>query len=144
MKTPKIVKKALSSAAYEVGYGKPPKSGQFKPGRSGNPKGRPRRQPTTEDLFLKEAARLIGVRVGDQIAHVSRREALVRRVFQMGLEGNPKLIAMLVSILFRGEAAHAFAAEAAPDVDAAPPLDEETLRRMFERFQHLGEPGKES
>ena len=25
---------------YEVGYGKPPKSTQFKPGRSGNPKGR--------------------------------------------------------------------------------------------------------
>ena len=27
---------------YEVGYGKPPKSGQFKPGQSGNPKGRPK------------------------------------------------------------------------------------------------------
>jgi len=27
---------------YEVGYGKPPKHGQFKPGQSGNPKGRPK------------------------------------------------------------------------------------------------------
>ena len=27
---------------YEVGYGRPPKSGQFKKGQSGNPKGRPR------------------------------------------------------------------------------------------------------
>jgi hypothetical protein len=26
----------------EVGYGKPPKHGQFKPGKSGNPRGRPR------------------------------------------------------------------------------------------------------
>ena len=25
---------------YEIGYGKPPKSGQFKRGESGNPKGR--------------------------------------------------------------------------------------------------------
>ena len=27
---------------YEVGYGKPPKSKRFKPGASGNPKGRPK------------------------------------------------------------------------------------------------------
>ena len=29
---------------YEVGYGKPPKHTQFKPGQSGNRKGRPRGQ----------------------------------------------------------------------------------------------------
>jgi hypothetical protein len=27
---------------YEVGYGKPPQSTQFKKGKSGNPKGRPK------------------------------------------------------------------------------------------------------
>jgi hypothetical protein len=27
---------------YSVGYGRPPKHTRFKPGRSGNPKGRPR------------------------------------------------------------------------------------------------------
>lgn len=30
---------------YEIGYGKPPKASQFKPGFSGNPKGRAKRQP---------------------------------------------------------------------------------------------------
>ncbi|WP_426610578.1 DUF5681 domain-containing protein [Bradyrhizobium sp. McL0616] len=29
-----------------VGYGRPPKQSQFKPGSSGNPRGRPRRKPT--------------------------------------------------------------------------------------------------
>lgn len=29
-----------SNDGYEVGYGKPPKSGQFKPGQSGNPGGK--------------------------------------------------------------------------------------------------------
>lgn len=33
-------------AKDSVGYGKPPKSGQFKRGRSGNPAGRPKKQPT--------------------------------------------------------------------------------------------------
>lgn len=30
------------TSGYEVGYGKPPKDTQFKTGRSGNPKGRPK------------------------------------------------------------------------------------------------------
>ena len=29
-------------ASYDVGYGKPPASTRFKPGQSGNPKGRPK------------------------------------------------------------------------------------------------------
>ena len=33
-------------ASYEVGYGKPPLSGRFRAGVSGNPKGRPKRKPT--------------------------------------------------------------------------------------------------
>ncbi|SEP45306.1 hypothetical protein SAMN02990966_06487 [Rhodospirillales bacterium URHD0017] len=31
-----------TSGSYEVGHGKPPKHGQFKKGKSGNPKGRPK------------------------------------------------------------------------------------------------------
>src|SRR5262249_40666570 len=31
---------------YEVGYGKPPKKSRFKPGSSGDPKGRPKREPS--------------------------------------------------------------------------------------------------
>ena len=33
---------------YEVGFGKPPERTRFKKGRSGNPKGRPRKKP---DLY---------------------------------------------------------------------------------------------
>jgi len=147
MRTPTPGKDGLPSAPFDVGYGKPPKSGQFKPGQSSNAKGRPKRPPTTEDLFLKEAARLVCVRVGDQVVQVSRREALVRRVFQMALEGNLKATAMLVPILFQSEVARA---ERGPvpetmqawDSGVAP--DEETLRRMFERFHHLREPEEPS
>jgi Family of unknown function (DUF5681) len=33
-------------ADYSVGYGKPPRNRRFRPGVSGNPKGRPKRKPT--------------------------------------------------------------------------------------------------
>lgn len=35
---------------YEVGYGKPPKSGQFKPGRSGNVSGQKRKREAVLDI----------------------------------------------------------------------------------------------
>ena len=34
------------SKSYEVGYGRPPKKFQFKPGRSGNPTGTKRKAPS--------------------------------------------------------------------------------------------------
>lgn len=35
--------------SYQVGYGKPPKDSQFKPGQSGNPAGRPKRKPSIKE-----------------------------------------------------------------------------------------------
>lgn len=37
----------------EVGYKKPPKASQFKPGQSGNPKGRPKKKKMTDEEALK-------------------------------------------------------------------------------------------
>jgi hypothetical protein len=59
-----------SQQNYTVGFGKPPKASQFKPGRSGNPKGRPKGRPTVEQLLLEEAARLVKVKVGDAVVHI--------------------------------------------------------------------------
>jgi hypothetical protein len=39
---------------YEVGYGKPPKSGQFKKGISGNPSGRPKKPSDFLSVLMKE------------------------------------------------------------------------------------------
>ena len=49
-------------AQYEIGYGKPPKSHQWRPGESGNPQGRPRgsrNKPTLAYFLHAEAAKLL-------------------------------------------------------------------------------------
>ena len=42
--------KELQDKAYEVGYKSPPREGQWKPGQSGNPGGRPKWKPISDEL----------------------------------------------------------------------------------------------
>ena len=67
----------LQKTRYEIGYAKPPAKSQFKPGQSGNVKGRPRKKPKPsgvpqgwdqryKNIFLEEAYRTILIREGDK------------------------------------------------------------------------------
>src|SRR5581483_2766479 len=53
-----------------VGYGRPPKQHQFKPGQSGNPKGRPKGAPTLQEIMAKEATKHIKIKQGENIVTV--------------------------------------------------------------------------
>ena len=81
---------------YEVGYGKPPKHTQFKPGQSGNSKGR-----TPGSLSAaEEARRLLDEKVPtkDGRKKVSRRHMLMRAMFNSALNGNVNAFNALVRL----------------------------------------------
>jgi len=73
---------------YRVGYCNPPKSGQFKPGQKANPHGRPKGQPSQEQILLEEAARLVKIKIGDEVKHVTKERAIIRRLMDMAALGN--------------------------------------------------------
>src|SRR4051794_37806377 len=73
---------------YEVGFSKPPKHSQFKRGRSGNPKGRPKgiKNFKTE---LKEALALpVTVTHGKKKKTVSTAKAILLRIREKALGGD--------------------------------------------------------
>lgn len=83
--------------SYQVGYGKPPVTTRFKPGQSGNPKGRPRgarnRLPALNEerlkgIILQEAYRTIKVREGEKNITVPIATAVVRAVAVNAAKGN--------------------------------------------------------
>ena len=76
------------TATYTVGYCKPPQATQFKPGQSGNPSGRKRRQKTSIETLNDELARTIVTREGDKTSRITRMTAIIRRFIQKLLVGD--------------------------------------------------------
>lgn len=84
---------------YEVGYCKPPKSGQFKPGVSGNSKGRPKLIKDFNSDVLEEMQEIITITEGNKIKKMTKQRALIKRMTANALNGNIASIKLLTSML---------------------------------------------
>jgi len=84
----------------KVGYKSPPIHSRFKPGTSGNPKGRPKPfkirnvKNDLRDIFLKK----VRVKVGDTYVFMSKIEALYEVLVRESLKGNMKSAALAVKL----------------------------------------------
>lgn len=76
------------SGNYQVGYGKPPRERRFKPGQSGNPRGRPKKCPTLLELFAHELKRPRTIVEDGQRLRIQTDKILVKRIVDLALKGN--------------------------------------------------------
>lgn len=124
--------------SYDVGYGRPPKHTQFKPGTSGNPKGRPNGAPPVEDLLLREARKLVTVKIGGKVEKISKIEALVRQLFRLALEGDLQAARMVMSYLDLAMAGEEGSGDGSlASVFGAEIPDQKTLERITDRLAHI-------
>ena len=81
---------------YSVGYGKPPKHTRFVKGKSGNPRGRPRKpkpQPPRlsdalfDEYFEKEAYRSVALRENGQPIELPAAQAVLRALTTDAIKG---------------------------------------------------------
>lgn len=83
-----------TNAGYEVGYGKPPKQHQFKPGQSGNPNGSRGRKrqpaPTSLQAIMKEALlkKQVVIHNGRR-RRMSRFEIIAENLSRDAMQGDP-------------------------------------------------------
>ena len=96
----------VARPGYDVGYGKPPKDTRFKPGQSGNPKGRPRgsknkrpgmHEERMKDLILDEAYRDITIREGHRSVTIPMAQAVMRSLAVNAAKGQHRSLASVES-----------------------------------------------
>jgi hypothetical protein len=83
----------------EVGYGRPPLHSRFKPGQSGNPKGRAKQSRNMRTIVQQVFSEHMQIREGGRLRRMPAIEALVRTTLARAFKGDPKAVASLISIM---------------------------------------------
>lgn len=84
---------------YEIGYGKPPRHTRFRKGQSGNPRGRPKgsRNFATELDEILNAP--VPVTENGRKTQVSTRMAVLLRLREKALKGDPRAIKEVLGLM---------------------------------------------
>ncbi len=88
---------------YKVGYRKPPKSGQFKKGVSGNPSGRPKKQSDFLSALLREANSEVLITEKGKRKVVKMIEVVAKQVIAKAATGNIQAQRLLYKFLQQAE-----------------------------------------
>lgn len=113
---------------YEVGYGKPPLHSRFKPGQSGNPRGRPKGTKNLKTDLAEELRERVVIREGGQSKEVTKQQAVIKAILKRTLQGDSRASTLLTSLMMR----LLDTGEGAPSAEEALGEDEREILRRFE------------
>ena len=83
--------------SYEVGFSKPPRSTQFKPGQSGNPAGRPHGAKNFATALEDELRAPVTVTENGKRKRISKREVIAKHLVNKAASGDLKAIPLLLN-----------------------------------------------
>jgi Family of unknown function (DUF5681) len=89
----------MNNKDYGVGYRKPPMHTRFRPGVSGNPRGRPKGSISIRDLILKIFGKKIRLHSNGTTRSMSFGEALLTKIAMNGLNGDVQAGKLLLQLL---------------------------------------------
>ena len=86
-------------ADYELGYMKPPKSGQFYPGQSGPPKGRPSGSKNIYKLLDAIVNEKIQMTKNGKPVKISKKQAMLLQATNKAVQGDLKALQTLLPVM---------------------------------------------
>ena len=111
---------ATGRNGYKVGYGRPPTHTRFRPGRSGNPKGRPKGAKNETTILHEIMNRPIEIRESGKARRISVLTAILLKFAENALKGDPKSATFLLN-------RYGLAERNAPETDGLDQDDRELL-----------------
>lgn len=119
-----------------VGYKRPPEHSRFKPGRSGNPAGRPRGTLNLETDLVQELSERIAVREGDRQLKISKQRAMLKAMVAKALKGDTRAAGLVLQLVAKAIGKE----EDRPDLSNARLSEDEAA--ILERFVARRAAGK--
>ena len=86
---------------YAVGYGRPPKSTQFKSGKSGNPRGRPKGVKSVGRLLKDALARRLTIQLNGQERSMGAQDLIIQGLVYDASRRDPKAVKLLFALIDR-------------------------------------------
>jgi hypothetical protein len=124
----------LSDHPYGTGYGKPPKHRQFAKGRSGNPKGRPKRSKNFTTIFHDVGRQKVKVTDNGVTREITKFEASAMQLLNKAGSGDMRALNMLATWLRMFQ-------EAIDDTEKAAPIetqdDKAVMANILKRIREI-------
>ena len=124
------------SVDFKIGYRRPPKATQFAPGRSGNPKGRPKGSRSVAAILRDIIQQKIAVTENGTTRRIPVIEVTFRRLAAAAMRSDPRAIKLLLSLVDR----YAASPETALQLEAVLAEDRAILAQYL---QDSARPGDE-
>ena len=136
-KTPSRNKQVSTRGKGAVGYGRPPKAHQFKPGRSGNPRGRPKGSKNEATIWRDVLSKRIPIRESGKARKVSVLEAMILKYVERALGDDIKAATFVLNRI------RLIDGSAPAETEGLDQDDQEVLDAFIKRIQADLKPKKE-
>lgn len=113
-------------SGHSVGFGKPPKHAQFKKGKSGNPKGRPKGSRNLKTDLVEELYGRITIVESGRKKTLTKQQVLLKKMMAEALTGDHKARTLILNLMMQYERAGDMAPADTPTSDED--------RRILERY----------
>jgi hypothetical protein len=86
---------------YDVGYRRPPRHSRWRPGQSGNPKGRPKGARNLRTEIQAVLGEMVQVKRGGKVIRVSAQMAALLRLLEKALNGDIRALNVFLALAQR-------------------------------------------
>jgi hypothetical protein len=119
------------SGDYTVGFAKPPIDHRFKPGISGNPRGRPRGSLNVGTVLERTLLEMVVINEGGHRRTISKLEAAVKQLTNKAASDDLNAVKLLLALIRSAEEQEA---QQTPPASALGETDKKVMQGMLKRL----------